>query len=466
MKAFYILIISLVFAKAPVNAQEFQQDVLSFREYLGYVKKYHPLVSRANLEIDKAQAGLMEARGGFDPKIEVDFDKKQFKDKEYYSILNSSFKIPTWYGIEIKAAFDNSEGIYVNPQNTTPNKGLTSLGVTVPVGQGLFINRRMADIRQARLQLQLSESQQRLASLEVLYNASLAYFSWLRHYNEVEMYREYLDYAKVRYNGVLKLIEQGDKPAIDSIETGISVKNRELGLENAILKLNKARLELANYLWINGTPVEPAENLKPEINLMESIPEVLNTAQPGNPEEIIAGHPKLKMLETKIEMLDIERKLKANYLLPKIDLGYYYLSEPSQFDSFRTEDYKIGVNFSFPIFLRKERGALKLAKLKLQDTQYELLQERLQIKNKIDAQITELTSLKKQSGLINNLVDDYRKMLEAEERLFSFGESSIFIINSRENNLISAMIQQISLENSFLISNADLFRVMAVNAAP
>jgi hypothetical protein len=58
---------------------------------------------------------LMMARGGFDPKIEVDFSKKQFKDTEYYSIPNSSFKIPTWYGIEIKAGFDNNEGVYLNP---------------------------------------------------------------------------------------------------------------------------------------------------------------------------------------------------------------------------------------------------------------------------------------------------------------------------------------------------------------
>ena len=463
MRSFYTIISFIALLQFPIFAQELDADVLTFNEYLGYVKKYHPLVSRANLEIDKAQAGLMEARGAFDPKIEVDFDKKQFKDTEYYSVLNSSFKIPTWYGIEIKAAFDNSEGVYLNPQNTTPNQGLTSVGLTVPVGQGLFINQRMADLRKAKLQIQLSQSEQRLASLEVLYNASLAYFTWLRHYNEVEMYREYLTYAQTRYNGVLRLIEQGDKPAIDSVETSISVKNRELNLENATLKLNKARLELANFLWINGTPVELSENMVPEKELISNISEVLNTNNLQNTDTIVSGHPKLKMLETKIEMLDVERKLKANYLLPKIDLGYYYLSEPSYFDSFRTEDYKIGLNFSFALFLRKERGALNLAKLKLQDTRFELQQEQLQIKNKIDAQLIEIESLKKQSDLINNLVEDYQQMLEAEERLFSFGESSIFIINSRESNLISAMLQQIALQNSFLISNADLYRVMAVS---
>ena len=67
----------------------------TYNEFLGYVKKYHPLVKQADLKLSEAQANLMQARGAFDPKIEVDFSEKQFKDSEYYSILNSSFKIPT-----------------------------------------------------------------------------------------------------------------------------------------------------------------------------------------------------------------------------------------------------------------------------------------------------------------------------------------------------------------------------------
>jgi hypothetical protein len=37
---------------------------------LGYVKKFHPLVKTANLEINKAQASLMAARGA-DPKLRL-----------------------------------------------------------------------------------------------------------------------------------------------------------------------------------------------------------------------------------------------------------------------------------------------------------------------------------------------------------------------------------------------------------
>ncbi|MCL6460722.1 MAG: TolC family protein, partial [Flavobacterium micromati] len=150
--------IAFLFFGLTVSAQNIPSKEFTYDEFLGYVKKYHPLVKTANLEISRAQANLMMARGGFDPKIEVDFDKKQFKNQEYFSILNSSFKIPTWYGIEIKAGFDNNEGVFLNPENTMPNQGLTSLGITVPLGQGLFINQRMADVRQAKIQIQLSQA--------------------------------------------------------------------------------------------------------------------------------------------------------------------------------------------------------------------------------------------------------------------------------------------------------------------
>jgi hypothetical protein len=42
------------------------------------------------------------------------------------------------------------------------------------------------------------------------------------------------------------LITQGDKPAIDSVE-GNYCKNRTLSLEDSMLKLAKAKLELAFF---------------------------------------------------------------------------------------------------------------------------------------------------------------------------------------------------------------------------
>jgi outer membrane protein TolC len=459
MKSLFYL---ALFISCNCIAQNVITKELLYNEFLGYVKKYHPLVKGANLEIGEAQANLMMARGGFDPKIEVDFEQKKFKNSEYYSLLNSSFKIPTWYGVEIKAGFDNSDGVFLNPENNMPNQGLASLGISVPVGQGLFINQRMADLRKAKIQLKLSQAQQRLNAIAVLYDASIAYFNWKRNFNEVKMYETYLVNANIRYRGISILITEGDRPAIDSVEAGIIVRNRKLSLEDSKLKLAKAKLELSNYLWLeNNIPMELQDDIIPEEKLLETIKETLRTNELMTANPSIANHPKINALENKIQMLDVERKLKANMLLPKIDLGYSYLSEPSAFDQYRFQDYKVGLNFYFPLFLRKERGSLKITKFKIQDAQFNLDLERVQLTNKINAQQTEIASLEKQKSLIDDLVKDNQTMLNSEERLFIFGESSIFLINTRENNLVTAQISQLSIENRYFNSNAELFKIMA-----
>ncbi|SFC95867.1 TolC family protein [Flavobacterium phragmitis] len=444
-----------------LQSQNFNEEELSYSEFLGYVKKYHPLVKQANLEVTNAQAKLMAARGGFDPKIEVDYNKKEFKGTEYYSLLNSSFKIPTWYGVEIKAGFDDTDGQYYNPQNRTPEAGLASLGITVALGQGMFINQRMADVREGKLNLKLSDAQRKLRAIEVLYQASEAYFEWRRSYNEAELYRNYLGFASTRFQGVKKLIDAGDGAAIDSVEAKITVRNRELNVENGNLKLAKAKLKLANFLWIENVPVELGDLVKPEQNLIQTIEETLRTDAMMVEMESLDSHPKIQSLETKMDILEVNRQLKANSLLPKINVGYNYISDPNYWNTFNADDYKFNIDFSFPIFLRKERGNLKMAKLKIQDLQFDIGQQRLELKNKIKAQQTEIASLRRQKIVIDNLVKDYMTMLNSEEKLFSFGESSIFLINSRENNLVSAKLSQISLENQFYISNAELYKILA-----
>ncbi|WJS94642.1 TolC family protein [Flavobacterium johnsoniae] len=451
----------ILFCFSTMQGQNFNEEELTFIEYLGYVKKYHPLVKQANLEVSNAQAKLMAARGGFDPKIEVDYNKKEFKGTEYYSLLNSSFKIPTWYGIEVKAGFDDTDGQYYNPQNRTPEAGLASLGVTVALGQGMFINQRMADVREGKLNLKLSDAQRKLRAIEVLYQASEAYFEWRKSYNEAELYKNYLGFASTRFTGVKKLIESGDSPAIDSVEAKITVRNRELNVENGNLKLAKAKLKLANFLWIENVPVELGEMVKPEQNLGQTIEETLRTDAMMVDVESLDSHPKIQSMETKLSILEVNRQLKANSLLPKVNVGYNYISDPNYWNTFNADDYKFNIDFSFPIFLRKERGNLKLAKLKIQDMQFDIGQQRVELKNKIKAQQTEIASLRRQKVVIDNLVNDYMTMLNSEEKLFSFGESSIFLINSRENNLVSAKLSQISLENQFYLSNAELYKILA-----
>ncbi|WP_265197686.1 TolC family protein [Aureitalea sp. L0-47] len=451
-----------------MSFQVWSQDslMLGFREYLGYVKKYHPVVKQANLTIDMAQANVMRARGGFDPKVEVDYSQKQFKGSEYYDLLNATFKIPTWYGIELKANFEQNEGEFVNPERFVPDEGLYSAGVSFSLGQGFLMNKRMATLQKAKFFREQTAADQEILVNEVLYEASLAYFKWLRAYNEVKVFDDILVNALQRFNGVKRSAEAGDRAIIDTVEAKISYQNRSLSLEQAKVKFMKRSLELSNFLWLqDNIPLELQPGVVPSENIETEIDATLNVTGTPLSEFTLETHPKLRSLDRKIDGLKIDRRLKGNRLLPIIDLNYNFITAtPEIGNSFNTAEYKGGLRFAMPLFLRKERGEYKLARLKVIDTEYERTTTALSLQNKITALYNELDSFEIQNGLIADIVTNYERMLTAEERKFSFGESSIFLVNSREQKLIESRLKQLEIQNKFLDTKARLFNTLVLPA--
>jgi len=459
-----ILIIVVFFFGNSLYAQEQLPKVLTFEEYLAFVKQYHPVARQAGLKLNMTEAQLLRARGGFDPKIEVDYDRKEFKNTEYYDILNSTFKIPTWYGVELKANFEQNQGVYLNPQNTVPQDGLFSAGVSVDVGQGMFINERMAALRTARIYRDQAVADRDLMVNKVLYEASLAYFDWLRAYNEMYIYEGFLTNALERFGGIEQNARLQEIPAIDTVEARISVQNRRLDLEQARVNLVKERLDLSNFLWLdNNTPVELQPDIIPETGLLSKVDVVLDLQTLIEPGVIPDNHPQLRSLELGLRALEVNRRLMANRLLPEVNFEYNFLTqEPDELQNFNRGNYKAGIRFSMPLFLRKERGDLKLANFRIQDAELDLELNERQLENRLLAVFQELDSYSLQTQMAEEMVENYNLMLAAEERRMSFGESSLFLINTRENQLIEARLKQNDILNKFLYAKARLFRNLGI----
>ena len=460
----YILMLFLLIS-ASVFSQENVTSIMTLSEYLGYVKSFHPIVKQANLVINESEAKLLKARGAFDPKIEVDFDKKEFKNKKYYNKLNAAFKIPTYYGLEFKANFENNDGVFLNPEANLPTDGLYSAGVSASLLKGLLINKRMASLKQAKLFLNQAKEDQQIVVNNILYNASLSYFTWLKNYNEQRVYKEFLENAITRFKLTKRAFFEGEKPAIDTTEAKITLDTRKLNLEKARIKLVKSSLELSNFLWLNdNTPVELQDNILPDINTFNSIDATFNIALFNNENFDINKHPKIRSLEFKIKSLDVNRRFKMNNLLPNLDVQYNFLTQNiNQINTLNMQDYKASIKFKLPLFLRKERGDLKLANVKLNDKKYENEVAKLTIKNKVSGIQQELESYILQNDLTANIVKDYTTLLKAEDRKFFLGESSLFLVNYREVKLIEAKLKAIKLENTFFKTKANLFKTAVIS---
>jgi len=456
------LIIILCFCNISIGFTQENENTLSLEEYLGYVKKYHPIVKQAQLITSEGEAKLLKSRGAFDPKLEVDYNRKKFKNTEYYDKLNSTFKIPTWYGIELKANYENNDGTYLNPEFKTPIDGLYSAGVSVSLAKGMLTNKRMATLKQAKLYAKQAEAKQKIVINEILYRAISLYFNWLKNHQNQAVYNDYLLNAETRLINVQKSFIAGDKPAIDTLEANINFKNRLLELEKAKISYIKSSLELSNNLWLeNNMPLELKQNIIPDINTINRIDLVLNSSILNINDDLINNHPKLQSLKLEKQGLTIEKRLKLNNLLPKIDLHYNFLTTNyDNINNLNSANYKSGMNISFPLFLRKERADLKLAKLKLQDIEFDISSTKVSLKNKIESTQQEISSYQKQCRILEDLETNYTQLVKGEERKFSLGEGSLFLINYREVKAIQNQLKKNDTEYNLFNSKSNLLRLI------
>ncbi|MBK9336910.1 MAG: TolC family protein [Lewinellaceae bacterium] len=151
-------------------------------------------------------------------------------------------------------------------------------------------------------------------------------------------------------------------------------------------------------------------------------------------------HPALRLYDAKLRLLNVERRLKTEKRKPVLDLGYQLLGDGWQFFStpgvegpgVLANDIKWSVRFSYPILNRKARGDWQMTQVKIAQTDLDLGQKRLEIENKVRQYLNEINTLAGQVALYRDIAANYRALLDGENEKFRFGESSVFLINTRE----------------------------------
>ncbi len=437
----------LVFCSA-LTAQKSIPKVISFDQYMAIVRAHHPVAKQADIRLKQGDATVLQSRGNFDPKLFNDLTQKYFDDKSYYSLIDAGVKIPTWFGIEVKGGYEQNQGTYLNPEKNTPTNGLWYAGVTLPVGAGLFIDERRAELRKAQLFQEMTVSERQLLINELLYKSGSAYWEWFQAYNVLTVYTEAVVLANQRYQAVKQNAILGDQPFMDTVEAGIQLQNRQLALRQSQLDYANSTAMLAVYLWVDGTvPLELAENATPEVN-ENVVGRDVDAYYLAQRDTLLMQHPKLQQYQLKLDQIAIDQRLKREQLKPTLNLKYNALSEAindSPLEEYNSNNYNWGVEFSMPILLRKERGALRLANYKLQEAELDYTNQIAEILFKINSALNDWEATKDQLDLYTRTVIDYERLLSGERQLFNAGESSLFMVNARELGFIGAQIKQIEI---------------------
>ena len=415
---------------------------LSYANFLQLVKQNHPLAKQADLITKSADAGTLLARGGFDPKFFYEFNNKFFDSKNYYQIGNGGFKIPTWFGLEFKAGYEKNQGTYLNPENTIPNQGLLYSQISLPLLQGLIIDERRAALNQAKLFQELSVYDKINAINELLYKAGKAYWDWQLSFANLKINEDAVTLSQERFDAIRKSSILGDRPSIDTVEAVIQMKDRFITFQQSLMDYKTKSLLLSNYLWLeNNIPIELTDKTIPELAIAYYEEENKLYSRIAKMDSLINIHPNIKMYDFKLKQLTIEKKFKQDKLKPSLNVNYNPLFNSENLNVGYQNNYKWGMTVGFPIFLRKERGELQLTKIKIENTTYENMNKRNELTNKIKATVNEFNIYKNQIDVYSKNVFNYELLWKSERRLFDSGESSLFMINSREVSYINAQIK-------------------------
>jgi outer membrane protein TolC len=425
-----------------------QNRVLTFEDFNAIVKQHHPVAQQAELQLKRGEASVQMARGAFDPKVGTDVGQKYYKGDQYYSLIDAGLKVPTWFGIELNAGYEQNGGLFLNPENSTSGGGLVYAGITLPVGRGLFIDERRAELRKAQIFQKSTVVEQRLMMNELLYDAGKAYWNWFEAFQVLTVYQEVVNLAQLRLEAVRQEAYAGDRSAIDTVEAGIQWQNRQLGLKQAQLNFKNATARLSIFLWQQGqVPLEIVEGTVP-VGREEVSAVTTDAEQVLQIDSVISDHPYLRQFRYRIDQMRIERKVKLEQFKPQVDLKYNALSQvvgSSPFSDLSPNNLTWGLQFSMPIPLRKERGALRLTDIKLQETDLKVVDQQAVINAKAQIAINELETTFDQAVLYRQTVADYSRLLDGERQKFEAGESSLFLLNAREVGFIETRIKYVEL---------------------
>ena len=435
-------------------AQETKQT-LDIEQVLQIVRQFHPVVRQTVISIEKSQSDILLARSSFDPLLSTYAAKKTFDGVNYYNYVSPEISIPTWYGIEISSGLENVSGDRLDPSQTI---GKTSfVGITIPLAKNLVIDKRRAFLQQAKIFNTMAQTEQRLLINDLLMEVIDAYWTWVKTYQTFLVISKNIEVNEKRVVLVNQSYVNGERPAIDTVEAISQLQSFQIQQNTAWLSFQNAGLALSAFLWNTNNepyllpntviPVDTWDNDNFINKFSIVLIDLLNAAD--------LNHPNLQLYNAKLNMLEIDRKLKFQEILPKLDFTYnqlgkgYNLAETIATGPLFENNFQYGVKFAVPILFRKGRGEYRNAKLKIEETKLDLSQKRIQIQVKIKSYYNEFLNNKKQIVLQTNQYGNYQQLVRAEETRFFNGESSLFMINSRENKSLESLEKLIELKTKY-----------------
>jgi outer membrane protein TolC len=441
---------------------------LTFDAFFAQVSRNHPVVRQARLIEDGAEGDVTSALGGFEPKLEASWQSKRYESAStpgsqtlYFNYADIALKIPTPFGPDFKLGYERASGAFINPQLTTPRNGLFTAGFSLPLGQRLLTDERRTALRVARAMRSVAQAERAGMTNKLLFSAAKAYAEWYSSALQLQVIRDGVRLADLRYNAIAGRVRAGDAAGIDSIEAAAELNRRRAQLQGAEQAYFAASLDLTSYLWdARNQPQDLATGMVPSDSGLGRV--TLDSAEvPRLLARVIARHPDVLKAEGKIAQASAERLLARQAMIPLASADLSALAPagntPNAGDALsRSGNYKGEINVLSPLLFFKERGKFQSTDAKFEGAELSARETRRDVTLLARTAINDLAQYDAQLTLQRDAVRLFRILSAGERAKFDVGESNLFLVNTRERQVLDEELKYVALQAKYLAARAAL----------
>ena len=435
-----------------------QSDTLILSDYFELIGNNHPLIKKAELFEAFVDAYDMKARGTFDPKLYSTLDRKQFDNKQYFTTWNSEAKIPTVLPIDFSVGYENNSGQFLNREDSLPQNGLIYGTLNLSLIRGLLFDEQRFKVQMAELKGLKSQIERDILVREIIYQALLAYVDWVAISNERQVLGRTLENIRERHLNTVQLFLDGDKPGIDTLESRINLNSAQKNYLELGLELRSKRQKINLFLWDEEmNPLILLDDIYPQ-DPESLIDELEALGYMTNPE--FSRDPKIRKLVNDRQSLSLENKLTKEKLKPQLDLKYNTIirtGDASLEPSLNLNDYKYGVQFEMPLRNRSTKSDLRLNEILIEQSLLEQDQLVQKFTTEYNLLIENRNAQEEILDIIEEKIQNAQLLYDAEVLKYGLGESSIFLLNKRQEKLLEAQNDKIKIQKLINKLLSDLY---------
>ncbi len=434
-----------------------EAQVLTLQEVLQSVEKSYPPLLAALQERQAAQGDLLTALGRFDTNFRARFDTDQigFYDNERVDI--GFEQATTRSGASFFGGWRLGEGSFApyDGKFDTRSLGEFRAGMRMPLLRDRAIDSRRADLQKADLNRRIATLSIDQQKIVILQTATRRYWEWVAAGRRYAVAEQLLELAMKRNDILKESVRLGQVPAIEVAENERAILQRRSQLVEAERTLQLATIDLSLFY-------RTAEG-KPQMAGASQLPSGFPDQAALTPEQIaddietaLRRRPEVERLIVQRRQTEVDAALGKNQRLPNVDVLLSFTREGGSGAVRRgPTELKGSIIFELPLQRRAAEGRIMNAEARLNQLEQREQFARDQITAEVQDAISAVQTAYRRARLIAEEVQVARTLEDAERTKFDLGDSTLFLVNLREQATFDAAVREVSAQ-------ADYFRAQAL----